>query len=118
MTIGEVAEMAGVSTSAIRYYESAGILPKPPRRSGIRDYDASIVERLAVIRFFRAGGMSIESIAAMFAQDRYLDRHAVVEQRIAELDEFIREARAMKRRLRALLACRCEGDSGKCVIFA
>ena len=31
MRIGEVAEQSGSSTSAIRYYESVGVLPEPER---------------------------------------------------------------------------------------
>ena len=40
LSIGEVARRTGVRTSAIRYYEDAGILPKPARSSGHRRYDA------------------------------------------------------------------------------
>jgi MerR family redox-sensitive transcriptional activator SoxR len=36
LTIGEVARRAGRKTSAIRYYESIGILPEPDRASGQR----------------------------------------------------------------------------------
>jgi len=31
LTIGEVARRAGLKTSAIRYYESVGVLPQPER---------------------------------------------------------------------------------------
>ncbi|MGI8741332.1 MAG: MerR family DNA-binding transcriptional regulator [Bryobacteraceae bacterium] len=34
MTIGEVAKQAGLRASAIRFYEEAGLLPKPFRTSG------------------------------------------------------------------------------------
>jgi DNA-binding transcriptional MerR regulator len=33
-TIGEIAGRAGIRLSAIRYYERAGLLLKPPRASG------------------------------------------------------------------------------------
>ena len=40
MRIGELAERAGISTKAIRYYEQVGILSPPDRTaSGYRSYD-------------------------------------------------------------------------------
>ncbi len=50
MRIGEVAQRAGLRTSAIRYYEAAGVLPAPERSGGRRTYDESVISRLAVIR--------------------------------------------------------------------
>lgn len=37
--IGEVVKRTGVTASAIRYYESIGIVPKPGRKHGCRMYD-------------------------------------------------------------------------------
>jgi len=119
MTIGQVSKATGVPASAIRFYESSGVLPSPRRKSGIRDYDASIVEQLRVLRFFRSSGVSIESLGSMFSDGRAgrESRHEVVLRRIAELDELVKQAHAMKRRLRGLLDCECNGDRRKCMIF-
>ena len=120
MTIGEVAKATGISASAIRFYESSGILRAPSRRNGIRVYDRSIVEQLRVLRFFRSSGISIESLAAMFAADTGAarqNRHEIVLRRIADLDKVIDDAKTMKRRLRKLLGCKCDGDTRRCVIF-
>jgi DNA-binding transcriptional MerR regulator len=120
MTIGEAAKEAGVQPSTIRYYEAAGILPRPSRRNGIRCYDQGIVENLRVLRFYRSVGVSIEDLMAMFGSCPSGDQrsqHEVVERRIAEIDDVIAQARAMKRRLRKLLGCRCGGDRKRCVIF-
>jgi MerR family redox-sensitive transcriptional activator SoxR len=117
MTIGQVSAESGISASAIRYYESLGILPKPARKSGRRLYDDSALQRLAVVRFYRTTGVSVHDIAQMFAADARSDRHAVVRERIAEIDRFIRMAQTAKRRLNDLLACSCHGDRRKCVIF-
>ncbi len=38
-TIGQVAELTGVSSYTLRYYEKIGLLPPPKRNSGgIREY--------------------------------------------------------------------------------
>lgn len=44
LSIGQVARLAGVKTSAIRYYESIGVLPPPARESGHRRYGAPLRE--------------------------------------------------------------------------
>jgi MerR family redox-sensitive transcriptional activator SoxR len=60
MNIGELAQCLGINTSAIRYYESIGLLPKPPRESGWRKYDPSILDRLRVIHAARKIGFSLK----------------------------------------------------------
>jgi len=42
LAIGEVAGLGGKAPSAIRYYESIGMLPKPARVSGRRRYPAEV----------------------------------------------------------------------------
>jgi len=44
LNIGELARNLGINTSAIRYYESIGLLPKPPRQSGWRKYDPAVLD--------------------------------------------------------------------------
>lgn len=110
MTIGQVSKAVGIAASAIRYYESAGVLPPPQRKNGVRHYDASAIDQLRILRFLRDSGVSIRGLAAK-------DRHAEVERRIVELDALIANATEMKRRLESLSACQCEGDTEKCVIF-
>jgi MerR family redox-sensitive transcriptional activator SoxR len=59
MPIGEVARAAGVAPSAIRYYEKAGLLPKPGRQSGQRRYGAQTAARLKIIQLARDAGFTI-----------------------------------------------------------
>jgi predicted site-specific integrase-resolvase len=49
LSIGEVAERAGMSTSRIRYYEGRGVLPEPERAAGKRRYTEDVFRRLAII---------------------------------------------------------------------
>ena len=118
MTIGQIAKAAGVSTSAIRFYESEGILPPPPRQSGRRVYDETTLEHLQILRFFRSSGFSIRDLKAMHVADIQADRASIVRRRIAELDEYIQEASAMRKRLHSALECECDGERSRCVIFA
>lgn len=50
MQIGELARRTATSPKAIRFYESASLLPAPPRASnGYRDYTTADVERLRLL---------------------------------------------------------------------
>jgi MerR family redox-sensitive transcriptional activator SoxR len=119
MTIGAVARAAGVKTSAIRYYESVGILPPPPRHNGVRVYDDVTIAQLQLLRFYRASGIPIRRLALLFPEDdeirRQHHRQAIL-RRIAEIDRLIDEAHSTRAQLEALLECRCGGDMRKCVI--
>jgi MerR family regulatory protein len=49
LAIGEVSRRAGVSMSAIRYYERNGLLIEPERVGGQRRYADNVIERLGII---------------------------------------------------------------------
>ena len=66
MRIGEAAEAAGVAAQTIRFYERRGLLPQPPRGpNGYRDYDASVLNRLAFIRSGQAAGLTLVEVASI-----------------------------------------------------
>ena len=63
MIIGEAAEKMGISIDTLRYYERIGILPPVPRKSnGIRVYDASYLEWVALVKNLKASGMSLDAV--------------------------------------------------------
>lgn len=66
MRIGQIGQLAGVDTPTIRYYESLGLLPDPPRtESGYRDYPPEAVDRLRFIREAQASGLSLAEIGSV-----------------------------------------------------
>lgn len=63
MRIGELAEAAGTTTKALRFYEEAGLLPSPDRTgAGYRDYPPEIINRLAFIRRSQSAGLTLAQI--------------------------------------------------------
>lgn len=68
MTIGEVARQTGLNASAIRFYEKAGLLPRPTRLSGQRRYDESILPRLALLDWAKECGFTLEEIRELFGK--------------------------------------------------
>src|SRR5258707_15474887 len=59
MSIGQVAQICGLAPSAIRYYEKAGLLPKPIRVSRQRRYGPEVIGRLRLLRVAREAGFTI-----------------------------------------------------------
>jgi MerR family redox-sensitive transcriptional activator SoxR len=120
MTIGRVAKAAGVAPSTIRYYEEVGVIAKPARRNGVRDYDPSVVERLKIVRFYRSSGISIRILAALaesHGDERRTRRRAIAEDRIADLEAMIADAQRAKHLLEEALACRCRGNPRACTML-
>ena len=68
MRIGELAQQAGVTTKALRFYEQAGVLPEPARSpSGYRNYDETALARLRFIKGAQAAGLTIAEIVQIVA---------------------------------------------------
>src|SRR6185369_8973969 len=67
MSIGEIGRLTGLKPSAIRYYESLGLLPKPKRVGGKRRYDATVLEWLSLIALAREAGFTMTEIKRLVA---------------------------------------------------
>jgi DNA-binding transcriptional MerR regulator len=60
MRIGELARQAGVTTKAVRYYESLGLLTPARLTNGYREYDEHDVRLANEIRALSALGIPVE----------------------------------------------------------
>jgi len=106
LDIGEVASRSGVAASALRYYEDQGLIRSIGRRGLRRQFDAGVLERLALITLGRAAGFSLEEIARMFADGQPRIDRALLSTKARELDATIRKLTAMRNGLRHAAACR------------
>jgi DNA-binding transcriptional MerR regulator len=106
LDIGEVSRQAGLPASALRYYEDIGLIASIGRRGLRRQYDARVLERLALIALGRAAGFSLAEIATMFGAD---GRPRIDRRRLAakadRLDAKIRALTAIRDGLRHAAAC-------------
>ena len=112
LSIGEVARRAGIRSSAIRYYEQAGLLPAPRRTSGQRRYDPAILDRLALIQFAQQAGFTIGEIRTLlegFEEETPMSQRwqVLAQQKLAEVDELMDRAQRMRTLLGRALACGC-----------
>ncbi len=112
LTIGEVAARAGVRTSAIRFYESSGVLPAPARVNGQRRYSPGVLAWLTVIRMAQEAGFTIAEIATLlngFTPDTPAAARwrSLAREKIVEIDAQIARALIMRQVLDESLRCEC-----------
>jgi DNA-binding transcriptional MerR regulator len=111
LSIGDVAAATGLRTSAIRYYEEAGVLPTPVRVSGKRRYDSDTIDRLTLVRFCGRLGMSLADVRGLLAAPR--GRRAkdywrqLVDGKLDEISGLIKSAQGVQRVLRESRDCDC-----------
>jgi MerR family transcriptional regulator, redox-sensitive transcriptional activator SoxR len=110
--IGELARRTGIRPSALRYYESLGLLPAPPRRSGRRLYGEDALDRIAFIQFARACGFRLDEIAILLGKGAASGKvstrwRALAAGKVKEMNELIANAEGMKRFLDAAISCEC-----------
>lgn len=112
MRIGELASKAGLNSSAIRFYEKAGILPRAFRESGQRRFTDEAQLHLAVIEIARRAGFTVAEIRALFHGFEKRTPASTRWRRLAakkdrEMDLQIARLRSMQRLLRKSMRCRC-----------
>lgn len=67
LTIGDVVGRSGVAHSALRYYETLGLVSTRRTPGGQRRYARSVLRRLAVIQAAQHVGLSLQEIGSAFA---------------------------------------------------
>ena len=116
MSIGEVAQRAGVRPSALRYYESIGVLPTPERENGRRRYDGEVLrevlDRLAVVRVAQQAGFTISEIRMLldgFSEDTPPSERwrVLAREKLPEVEALVERALGMKNLLERGLRCEC-----------
>ena len=112
LSIGEVARRTGVRTSALRYYEDAGILPAAGRISGRRVYDTDMLRRIDVLRFAQQAGFTLDEIKVLFhgfgsTTPLSARWQKLAREKLKELDELAKRVERMRRALEVGLKCGC-----------
>jgi MerR family redox-sensitive transcriptional activator SoxR len=107
LTIGALAQRAGVATSAVRFYEAQGLLRGSRTEGNQRRYAKETLRRVAFIRIAQGVGLSLDDVRAALA--------TLPEQRTPTPADWARLSRAWKplieARIAALAALRDQLDS-------
>lgn len=119
MRIGELAQAAGIRTSAIRYYEDVGLLDVPPRISMRREYPQTALSRLQVIGAAKQAGFRIDEIRKFLSALKRKGPASqswrlLAESKLKELDANIARMRNARRTLASAIDCSCAGEAERC----
>lgn len=106
--IGQVAKLTGASVKAIRYYESAGLIPKPARRGKYRVYSELDVFLIHMCKHGQTVGFSLSEIKLLIEQRIQTRRfplefaNSLFADKKAQLQAQIRDIQQLETRLDAL----------------
>ena len=124
MTIGRVAQAAGLGVETVRFYERQGLISEPARsRSGYRQYRPETIRRLKFIVRAKALGFTLQEIGDLLdlrgtPGAGCADVQARAEAKLEDIEERIAQLAAMRRVLGELIAqCRGEGPLSDCPIL-
>jgi DNA-binding transcriptional MerR regulator len=117
MTIGEVAERAGVATSTIRYYERLNLLVADARASGQRRYRLTTLRKLVFIGMLQDAGLALVDIAEILGAPDVSEWKAIATRRLEVLDEEIAKLVQARAYLSGALLCRYDHPATDCRIM-
>lgn len=96
LTIGRVAQRSGIAASALRFYESRGLIESVRGDSGHRRYPRSVLRRVAFIVFAQKLGLSLDEVSAELAH--------LPKDRVPVGADWKRLSREWKKRIEARIA--------------
>jgi MerR family redox-sensitive transcriptional activator SoxR len=113
LTIGEVAERAGVATSALRFYEKEGLIESSRSAGGQRRFHRDVLRRIAFVRAAQRVGLSLDEIrGALSSLPDGRNPTAKDWERLSRswrpiLDERIAQMQHLRDRLDRCIGCGC-----------
>jgi MerR family mercuric resistance operon transcriptional regulator len=122
LTIGRLADEAGVNVETIRYYQRRGLMPEPDKPiNGHRRYAADAVKRVHFIKRAQVLGFTLEEIGGLLELD---EAHACAETRelaahkLEVIENKLANLKSMRKALMALLRqCDTGTAKGTCPII-
>lgn len=122
LTIGRIAQQAGVNVETIRYYQRIGLLREPPKPvQGYRRYPPDAAARICFIKRAQELGFTLKEIADLLSlQDgNCCEVRAMAEQKRAIIEQRIKDLRGMYGVLDDMVqAChKSEADNTPCALI-
>ncbi len=116
LSIGKLAQAAGVNIETIRYYQRRGLLDEPPKPlSGFRRYLPEQVKRLRFIKRAKALGFTLDEVRALLTLDAACtcsETRALAVRKLALIERKIADLVAMRQVLGGLVEQCDAGDGG------
>ena len=114
--IGHAAQQLGLRASALRYYETQGLVTPARRPGGQRMYATTELRRLAFVKIAGQLGLPLTAAAAVLNAPSPQWRHTAREQLI-ELDSLIERAQAARGFIRAAIDCPADHPANECRVM-
>ena len=120
MKIGQLAVVAGVSTSQIRFYEKQGLVPPATRlENGYRDYPDEMVSRLRTITMSKSLGFTLSEIKKFLPDDPgdLIARGDVIEilqAKLFNVDQQMEELKQIRHKIGEMIAYFQKPDTPGC----
>lgn len=113
LTIGEAAQRCGIATSALRFYETRGLISSVRTEGNQRRYHISMLRRISVIRAAQNLGLTLEEIASALASlpdnrtPTKRDWERLSTRWSKQLDERIAQLQKLRTNLATCIGCGC-----------
>ena len=125
LTIGKVANRAGIGIETVRFYEREGLIAEPPRdeSSGYRRYPEDTVARLRFVKKAKELGFSLKEIGELLSlkarpSGSCADVRSRATDKIEDIDQKIAVLQAMRKALTGLVEeCSGNGPRSECPIL-
>ena len=123
ISISDVTQQTGVPPSTLRYYEEIGLLHPTRRVGNRRQYDESVLQRLALIQSGQQAGFTLAEVGVLL--NNVLDAnstsgaggwHDLMERKLQEMDAMLRNIQRMKRLLEDIMNCEDE-TLAECIVL-
>ena len=120
ISINQVTQQTGLPPSTLRYYDEIGLLRPIGRVSGRRQYDESVLQRLALIQTGQQAGFTLAELAILL--NNVLDSeaggagwHELVDRKLKEMEARLRNIESMKRLLQDIMDCD-DASLAECIV--
>ena len=108
LSITEVGEATGLRSSALRYYEKAGLIRPSGRSGGRRHYEPAVLQRLAVVALLQEVGFTIGEFSELVNRRGKRQRwRSLAEDKLGEIDSHLERVAAARELLTAAVDCGC-----------
>jgi MerR family redox-sensitive transcriptional activator SoxR len=113
LTIGELSDRSGVSTSALRFYEERGLIESRRTTGNQRRYPKATLRRVAFVRTAQRVGLTLEEVADALTTlpanrtPTKADWARLSRSWRPRLDEQIRRIELLRDRLDGCIGCGC-----------
>jgi MerR family transcriptional regulator, mercuric resistance operon regulatory protein len=121
LTIGHIAQAAGVNVETVRYYQRRGLVGLPPKRvRGFRYYPSQTASRVRFIKRAQALGMSLKEVQRLLkldAKGACKENRSLAVAKLALVEKKLAELARLRDVLRGLVAACDQPHGASCPII-